>query len=195
MARPKNTELRRNEIVQALLTVMADQGYAKATIQAIAKAADLRPGLIHYHFKTKQDILIELVKQVIKMGEDRYLAELKEDSTPGEKLKAFVNARLAKGQGEIPQAVAAWVVIGTEAIRQPEVRIEYEKGIASQRKTLEDLLKASTKGKIGIAEIRQVAAVTIAAMEGAFQLSVAAKDVMPKGYAAAGILTLLERYC
>lgn len=195
MARPKNTELRRNEIVQALLTVMADQGYAKATIQAIAKAASLRPGLIHYHFKTKQDILIELVKQVIKMAEDRYLAELKKSSTPGEKLKAFVNARLAKGNGEMPQAVAAWVVIGTEAIRQPEVRIEYEKGIASQRKTLEDLLKASTKGKIGIAEIRQVAAVTIAAMEGAFQLSVAAKDVMPKGYAAAGILTLLQRYC
>ena len=45
MPRPPNTEQRRSQIVGGLARVMAERGYAKATIQAIAKAAGLSPGL------------------------------------------------------------------------------------------------------------------------------------------------------
>ena len=53
MPRPSNTEQRRNDITLAFLKVMAETGYAKATVRAIAAEAALSPGLIHHHFKNK----------------------------------------------------------------------------------------------------------------------------------------------
>ena len=41
--------------------MIARHGYEKATIQAIAAQAGLAPGLIHYHFKNKQEILVSLI--------------------------------------------------------------------------------------------------------------------------------------
>ena len=61
----KKTDERRSEIVVALLNVMADQGYAKATVNKIATEAGLTAGLIHYHFKNKQEILLELLDRII----------------------------------------------------------------------------------------------------------------------------------
>jgi len=55
MARPSNTDERRGQIVAALQAVMARAGYAGATIAAIARQAELAPGLVHYHFKDKRD--------------------------------------------------------------------------------------------------------------------------------------------
>ena len=194
MARPTNTQQRRTEILDAFLNVMAQEGYAKATIQAIAKQAGLRSGLIHYHFKNKQEILIELVKQVSASVQERYQGLAAHANTPQEKLKAFIDARLAKGETSNPQAVAAWVVIGTEAIRQTEVREEYEKIISDQQDLLEKLIAASTSSKRINTHIRKTAAICLAAIEGAFQLSVAAQNVMPTAYAAESLFALLSKY-
>ena len=56
MARPSNTEERRQQIVEGLLRVMAERGYERASIAEIAKAAGLSPGLVHYHFTEKQEL-------------------------------------------------------------------------------------------------------------------------------------------
>ena len=50
MARPRNTEERRRQIVDGLRLVMAENGYDGASVQAVAKAAGLTAGLVHYHF-------------------------------------------------------------------------------------------------------------------------------------------------
>jgi TetR/AcrR family transcriptional regulator, transcriptional repressor of bet genes len=192
MARPTNTDQRRSEILEAFLSVMADKGYAKATIQAIAAQAELKPGLIHYHFSNKQEMLIELVKQVSAVVQQRYESLAQTATSPQEKLKAFIDARLAKGEGENPKAVAAWVVIGTEAIRQAEVRSEYEKVIASQQQLLEHLIAAASPSKRINLNTKKLAAICLATMEGAFKLSVSAPTLMPDGYAAETLYKLLS---
>lgn len=191
MARPSNRDQRRFEIVQSLITVMAEHGYAKATIPLIAKQAGLAPGLIHYHFKTKLSILFELIQQVSATAEQRYEDLASTATIPEDKLKAFIDAQLATGDGESPEAVAAWVVIGTEAIRQPEVREEYEKIISQKKETLQGLLREVHGDGLSSAELKGRASIGLAAIEGAFQLSVAAEGVMPRGYAANSLLDLL----
>ena len=62
MPRKPNTELRRQQIVDGLLRTIAAQGYTGATIQAIASASGLAPGLVHYHFRDKREILVTLVE-------------------------------------------------------------------------------------------------------------------------------------
>jgi AcrR family transcriptional regulator len=46
----------RDRIVEAALTVFANVGFAGATMRAIAEAADVSPGLIHHHFKDKENL-------------------------------------------------------------------------------------------------------------------------------------------
>jgi TetR/AcrR family transcriptional repressor of bet genes len=190
MSRPSNTEQRRHEIIKAFLEVMATQGYAKATIAAIADKANLAPGLIHYHFKNKQEILLELIKQVSDLTMERYQENLLSVKSAKDHLKAYIDARLAKGNSDTSAYVAAWVVIGTEAIRQEEVRQVYEDVLKKQQKIIEGLLEELTgKDK---KSIKKMAGIIMAAIEGAFQLSVAAKNIMPQGYAADSLFELIE---
>jgi len=196
MPRPSNTQTRRAQIVQALQEVMATKGY-EASIQTIAKCAGLSPGLIHYHFKTKQEILIELINSISELVQNRYELLLEQTETPEERLFAFIDARLAKGEGSSSSAVAAWVVIGAEAVRQPEVKEIYQKAIATQITLLTKLLKAAVKDallKKSAKEVKRFAAMLLATIEGAFQLSTAASDVMPKGYAAISVNSITRQF-
>lgn len=193
MGRPSNTAARKQEIVEALLRVMADKGYEKASIQAIAKEAGLASGLIHYHFKTKQEILIAAVNWIASTAERRLLDMQEQEKAPWQRLTAFINARLATGETQMPELVAAWVVIAGESVRQPEVREIYQSLIATQLKMLSELLVAVWESKATIdEEVAHLSAIVIAAIEGAFQLSVTAPNAMPKGYAAESVVKLIQ---
>jgi len=195
MANRPNSEQRRAEIVNGLLLAIAEQGYAKATIQLIAQRAGLTPGLLHYHFKTKAEILVELVKTLSDQFSSRYAALATSARTPQDFLFAYVNARLAKGDGENPAVVAAWVMIGSEAVRLPEVREIYQQAIAKEFSLLKGLLKAylASQGK-PVRGVDKLAAGMVALMEGAFQIASGAPDVMPSGYAASTAIKLIQRY-
>ena len=193
MGRPSNTAQRKQEIVEALLQVMANVGYEKASIQSIAKQAGLAPGLIHYHFKTKQDILIAAIHWIATSAEQRLQAMLNDARDPWEKLKAFVNARLATGETQMPQIVAAWIVVASESIKHDEVRTIYQNLIKTQLDILSTLIVDVWTSKIEIDfEVAHLSAIIVSAIEGAFQLSVTAPDAMPKDYAAESVIKLIE---
>tara|TARA_R110001592_G_scaffold363175_1_gene680982 strand:- start:23885 stop:24484 length:600 start_codon:yes stop_codon:yes gene_type:complete len=193
MGRPSNTQQRKQEIVDALLRVMAVHGYEKASIQVIAKEAGLAPGLIHYHFKTKQDILLALVNWIASAARERLQNLSNESDDPWLKLEVFINARLATGETEMPEVVAAWVVIAGESLRQPEIKSIYQDLIDQQLQMLKGLIAKVWNGKSSKSkEVIELSAIVIAAMEGAFQLSATANEVMPKSYAADTVLELIK---
>ena len=195
MANRPNTEQRRAEIVNGLLLTLAEHGYAQATIQLIAKRVGLAPGLVHYHFKTKAEILVELVKTLADQFRSRYAHLAQSAHSPEDFLFAYVNARLAKGEGENPAVVAAWVMIGSEAVRLPEVRAIYQQAIAAEFSLLKGLLSdylASEQKSVD--NVDQLTAAMVSLMEGAFQIASGAPNVMPVGYAATTAITLIQRY-
>lgn len=195
MSKRPNTEQRRAEIVNALLSTIAERGYAKATIQLIAQKAGLTPGLLHYHFKTKAEILVELVKALAGLSSQRYAAFAESAKTPEERLIAYIDARLSRGDGANPTAVAAWVMIGAEAVRLPEVREIYQQAIGAEFVLLQDLLAdyLQSKGKQA-RNVEHLAAGLLALMEGAFQLASAAPEMMPSGYAASMAIQFVQSY-
>lgn len=193
MGRPSNTKQRKQEIVHALLKVMSEQGYEKASIQAIAEQAGLTPGLIHYHFKSKHDILIALVKWIASTAENRLHTLQSENKTSWQKLEDFINTRLAKGQGELPEMVKAWVLIAGESIRHPDVKAIYQDLIKQQLKLLRELIADAWQGKSSSSnEIIELSAIIMAAIEGAYLLSATADGVMPSGYAAEGLIGIVK---
>jgi TetR/AcrR family transcriptional repressor of bet genes len=187
MPRPSNTAQRRLEITQALLRVMSRSGYGNASIQAIAKEAGLKSGLIHYHFKTKQDILVELITWLADKAQQRYIILLKDaDSIKGQ-LEAFIDSALSLGEGADEAAVAAWVVIGAEAIRQPEVQVSYQQVVSRNKNELNKLLHHYVEEKalpLPPSTIEYITAMILSSIVGTYQLAVAIKTDMPRDYAA-----------
>ena len=193
MGRPSNTEQRRAEIVSALLSVMAQKGYEKASIQSIAKEAKLTPGLIHYHFKIKKDILIALANWISDNAQKRIEKMNEVSNDPWEKLEVFVNARLSLGETMQPEIVSAWVMISGESVRNEEVKEIYEGLIERQLRYLEETIASVWQGKSKHSkEVIELSAMVTAMIEGCFQLSVTANTVMPNGYAASNVLKLLQ---
>ncbi|MCB9740111.1 MAG: TetR family transcriptional regulator [Deltaproteobacteria bacterium] len=184
MARKQNREERRAEIVQALLRVMAHRGYERATVQAIAKEAGLTPGLLHYHFGSKQEILVALVGTIAEVSEQRLAALLAEAEGPDARLAAYLRARLGMGPGAAPEIVAAWVMVGAEAVRQPEVRQVYQRVMAAELRRAETLISEGLAASVRRTEgANAIAAGLVALMQGAFLLASAAPETLPVGYA------------
>jgi TetR/AcrR family transcriptional repressor of bet genes len=176
MARPSNTAERRTQIVNALLSVMATHGYEGASVLAIGKAAGLNPALVHYHFKSKEEVLLALVERLVESVRARY---------DGHSLDSFVDAHLALGPGADARGVAAWNVIGAEALRQPAVRKLYRRALATTLREMRRLVKhqlwtlrRSTRNS------GTIAAALVAAIEGSFRIAASAPNLLPRGFAA-----------
>lgn len=195
MSRRPNTDQRRAEIAAALGRVIAREGYERATIQRIAAEAGLAPGLIHYHFATKREVLVHYVASLEAAARERFtdaLAALPAGAARA-RLHAYLRARLGLGPGADPQAVAAWVMIGAEAVRQPEVREIYQRIVRAEVALLTTLVTQAAREGGGSAKgARRVAAGLAALSEGAFQLASAAGEAMPKGYALEAALAMVD---
>lgn len=194
MAKPSNADTRRTQIVAAMLPVLAEHGYERATIALIARQAGLASGLIHYYFPSKREILVSLVRSVGDYADTRFREAVPAGATPLQRLQAYFEARLGLGQGASAEIAAAWVMIGAEAVRQPEVREVYQGAVAQELATLtallQDCLREDARDPAAAATL---APALVAFMEGAFQLASAAGAVMPKGYAAPAALDMACR--
>lgn len=195
MVRTSNTEARRSQIVDALMATMAEHGYEKASIQLIARQAGLASGLLHYHFKSKSEILLALVEHLAATARRRFDELAQEASAPDARLDAYIQARLGLGPGADLKAVAAWVVIGAEAVRQPEVRAAYGAAVMAERGLVAALAAdlMSARGK-SVERAGMLAASLVAFMEGTFQLASAVPQAIPPGFAAPMAIALAQRF-
>jgi TetR/AcrR family transcriptional repressor of bet genes len=187
VGRPSNKAKRRAEIVNALQNVIARVGYEGASIQAISKEAGIASGLVHYHFQNKQEILVELVHSLAETSITRYKVLKSNASGAKERIEAFIDTALALGEGSNEQAVAAWVVIGAESIRQEAVRELYQEIIALQLAELRNLLQNyALEYDKALSEnaIECISAMIISTIEGAYQLASTASKITPRNYAA-----------
>jgi AcrR family transcriptional regulator len=52
---------RRIQIVRAAAAVLGRQGYAETSLKDVAREAKVAPGLLHYYFDSKEELLLEVV--------------------------------------------------------------------------------------------------------------------------------------
>ncbi len=183
MSRASNTEERRRQIIQGLMTVMSEDGYDGATVPLIAKAAGLTPGLIHYHFNSKQEILIALIDHLNDNVRRRFL-DLTKENDGAAQLKAFIEAHVGLGKGSDARAVACWIAIGAEAVRQPEVRAAYQQVTKNQLNMLEEICaRALSDAGRPVKQKREIALGIVCAIEGAYRLLVSAPELIVPGFA------------
>jgi TetR/AcrR family transcriptional repressor of bet genes len=184
MGRSSNTAERRAQIVEGLLKVMAEQGYDGASINAIAEAAGLASGIVHYHFGSKQEILLALIEHLSERLRQRYERREHKASSPRARLYALLDAHVALGTDAEPLAVACWVAIGAEAVKRPEVRAAYCSALRIDLQIMEELVRGVLVDEARVQDqAKELAAGLMAAIYGCYQLAIAAQAA-PRGFAA-----------
>ena len=88
---PHKTELTRSEILQAALDEFTEVGIAKATMDKIAKRANLAKGTLYLHFANKEALLQGALEATIAHSA---LASIQTQRMPHESVKAYIT-RLA----------------------------------------------------------------------------------------------------
>jgi TetR/AcrR family transcriptional regulator, transcriptional repressor of bet genes len=193
MARTSNTEQRRAQIAEALLAVMAQRGYEGASIAAIAKRARLAPGLVHYHFKSKLEILLAAITVLT----DRHVAildgALAAAEAPPAQLAAFIDVHLGLGAHADPVALACWVLIGGEALRERRVQLAYERALVALSARLAAIIERGIADR-SFAHVDPLAcaAALVAVVQGYFVVAATARVVVPSGTAATSALRMAE---
>jgi TetR/AcrR family transcriptional repressor of bet genes len=117
MGRPTVRGARRAEITAAFARVLARQGYAGATIAAVAEEAGVAPGLVHHHFEDKADLLGSLLEELIARFRERTGAR----EAGKDPLAAYLAAALELDEGADVLAARCWVGVLAEAVRQPSL--------------------------------------------------------------------------
>jgi len=188
MPRPSNTEERRAQITEALMRVMAKRGYDGASVAGIAKAAQLTPGLVHYHFGNKQEILLSALHDLVARHDKNLEARLgKAGGDPIAEIEAFVDFHLGLGADANPEALACWVLLSGEALREPKVRVEFEKALKAMAARVGETVRRGVHQRsfaCNATDADAAASALVAVIQGYFVLAATARTVIPKGSAA-----------
>lgn len=66
MGRKSNAMQRQEQIIWALFECLSEKGHEKVTVKEIAARAKLTPGVIHYYFNSKDEIVASLANAIVK---------------------------------------------------------------------------------------------------------------------------------
>jgi TetR/AcrR family transcriptional repressor of bet genes len=168
------------------MKVMAKRGYDGASVADIAKAARLTPGLVHYHFKNKQEILLAALRELAAQHSSGLDARLAGAGDAADRVAAFIDFHLGLGADANPEALACWILISGEALRDPQVRTEFDEAIEGTVQRLTDAIRDGVgQGIFSCESSAASASALVAAIQGYFVLAATARAVIPKGSAAA----------
>ena len=168
------------------MKVMARRGYDGASVAEIARAARLTPGLVHYHFKNKKQILLAALRNLVARHDANLEARLATArGDPVEEVAAFIDFHLGLGADADPEALACWILLSGEAIREPKIGAEFEKALEATTTRLAKLIRRGIEQQVFRCDsVDGAAGALVAAIQGYFILAATARRLIPKGSAA-----------
>ncbi len=179
---------RRGQIIAAAYTVAAREGLDGTTILQVAAEANLSPGLVIFHFKTKHRLLLELVKwlvattTVLHIGDD--ITRL---ASPHDQLIAVLRQEMQRLSSE-PLRIRLMFDYFTAGIRDAEIRdtmrLEFERYRLAFRGITEAVLRAEPERFPGITP-DGLAAVSVSFIKGCAVQSMIDPDFNINQYLAA----------
>lgn len=176
-------ETRRRELLGAFARVLADHGYAGATVTAVAAEAGVSPGLVHHHFESKAELMSSLLGDLVGRFRTRVARyETGQPAASRDPLLAYVDGALKLDAHADLVAARCWVGVLAEAVRDP--------GLFAQVRRLVDTeisaIRRRSGGRLSEAEAGSVLAFVIGALVlGAFAPRKTA------GFAAPGLRRLV----
>ncbi len=152
------------KLVDSALNLFSTSGYEHATIDDISAAAGYSKGAYYFHFSTKDDILLELLRMWTE-GQSAILTTAAADGASEESLRDTLEAFFS--YTKTPQWPGVLLEFWSQAVRSPEMSKRLGSAYASWRKLIAEAFeRAAATGKLSLASAEDAAAVTLAAHDG-----------------------------
>ena len=158
--------LRRSQLTRAAYKVVGQKGYYDFTIRDIAREAGLSTGLIHYYFKNKEDLLLNLLKEMnadLKYYLNKALTVL---SDPQDKLLTFCDQAfdlVDREKAYFYVLIDFWAQINrNKRIRQANIKL-----FQSYRDEIAAILKeGAAKGVFLVVDVKLTSVIIISLIQG-----------------------------
>jgi AcrR family transcriptional regulator len=140
VARPKLSERRRLQTLQAAVEVISERGLCDTRISDIAERAGSSPALILYYFKSKDRLLTE----ALAFAEDRFYLntfhELTDVARPSERLARLIDLS-CPDDGDTHGDWALWIELWSRALRDQDAARKREALDRRWRSTIAEIVK------------------------------------------------------
>ncbi len=154
-------KLTRAKLIDAALKLFSTSGYEHATVDDISQEAGYSKGAYYFHFSTKDDILMEL----LRMWTENRTAILKAGPDADGDIRTMLEAFFS--YAETPQWPAVLLEFWAQAVRNTNVSGKLSTAYAVWRKSVgEHFAEAATNGDLRVTSAEDAAAVVLAAHDG-----------------------------
>jgi AcrR family transcriptional regulator len=152
-------QARRRRIQEAARTVFAERGYGGASIELIARAAQLSVGAIYLYFRSKEDLYVSLIEDALTVF-DVEMGQVREQTEVGKRLRETWNilVRWSERDAEGPRILR---LLAQPAIR-PQLSDEVVTAVSAGIARIQDHIGACVADGIHAGLYRQVNAREIA---------------------------------
>lgn len=82
--------MRRDELMEAAITVVAKEGLQRATLSQIAVEAGMSTALVNHYFESKEDLLEATMRKLSGRYRSEIMALMPADPTPAQRLRAII---------------------------------------------------------------------------------------------------------
>jgi AcrR family transcriptional regulator len=146
-------QARRRRIQEAARTVFAERGYAGASIELIARAAQLSVGAIYLYFRSKEDLYVSLIEDTLTMF-DVEMAQVREQVEVQRRLRETwaILVRWAEKDAEGPRILR---LLAQPAVR-PQLSDEVVAAVSAGISRIQDHMGACIADGIHAGLYRQV---------------------------------------
>jgi AcrR family transcriptional regulator len=112
---------RRSQIVHAAAKVLGRQGYGATSLKDVAREARVAPGLLHYYFESKEELLVEVVTVMERQMIAEWKAAIAGIEDPLERIVAGLDHAEARCAGQ-PEFFRLVLDLYTVSLSSPALR-------------------------------------------------------------------------
>jgi AcrR family transcriptional regulator len=172
MGRKNGQEEKRTRILDALHICLTEKPFDQTSIKDIARAAGVNHGLLHYYFRSKEDILLHYIDHVIgryKAMFEQWLMKKQAEWIAGKDLAAaffdFMNDRITLDR----QLSTVFIEIWEIAVYNPAVRNRLRQAYREWMEALAFILGGATADPVAA---KRISIAVVAFLEGISMFSV-----------------------
>ncbi|MFI6367988.1 TetR/AcrR family transcriptional regulator [Nocardia sp. NPDC050630] len=120
----------RAKLMAAAVELIAEQGWGAVTTRMVAERAGVRPGLVHYHFPSVTDLLVDASLQLARTEYDALMAGVLAASGPAAMTQMLIAIGSYTGTDTATVAMSEMMLAAT---RHERLRIELGRFVAEAR--------------------------------------------------------------
>lgn len=140
MARPSVEDERRVQIMGATRRVMVKRGLSVLRVADIAREAGVSPGIVHYYFETKEDLILETFEDTFAESIDQREEILGHDLPARKKLGELLHSYIPDDDKTI-ERWHVWIELWAGALQDEKLRDINDQAYGMWRSMIKEVIR------------------------------------------------------